>query len=243
MTKGKYGISLVAVAIVAFFLAFFGLLEALVLILAFALILEKDQWLSRQVFQAFYLRLAYVAAVTVIGWVFTAINALFGLFNAYRVISFFSGFHNVVNFLLQVGLFVLALIAVLRLAKGKDAGLPLISGLVDATFGLIKPKEKPVQTPPPAAPAGNAPYQAPYQQQSYTPAPAPQQAPASADSAQPAYREPAVSAAPPPKNEEKPAAPVAPPPAAAPVSDSWVCSCGKENKGNFCAGCGQRKPS
>lgn len=242
MTKGKYGISLVAVAIVAFFLAFFGLLEALVLILAFALILEKDQWLSRQVFQAFYLRLAYVAAVTVIGWVFTAINALFGLFNAYRVISFFSGFHNVVNFLLQVGLFVLALIAVLRLAKGKDAGLPLISGLVDTTFGLIKPKAKPAPAPapPPPAPASAAPYQAPYQQQSYTPpAPPPQQPPAPAASAQPAVREPAVPAAPLPITDEKPAAPAA----KAPATESWVCSCGKENKGNFCAGCGQRKPS
>lgn len=230
MTKGKYGLSLVAVAILAFVLAFFGLLEALILFLAFALILEKDQWLSRQVFQAFYLRLAYVVVLTVVGWVFTAINAFFGLFDAYRVINFFSGVHNVIRFLLHVGLFVLALIAVLRLAKGKEAGLPVISGLVDKTFGLIKAKAKaqPQQayTAQPAAP-----YQPPAAQAA-PPPPPPAPTPAPETPAQPVAPEPAQPA--------EPAKEPAPPPKPA---GTWTCSCGRENNGNFCMSCGKPRPT
>jgi hypothetical protein len=236
MTKGKYGLSLVAVAILSFVLAFFGLLEALILFLAFALILEKDQWLSRQVFQALYLRLAYVILSTVIGWAFTVINAFFGLFKAYRVINFFNSTQSVIQFLLYVGLFVMALIAVLRLAKGKDAGLPLIGTLVDKTFGIFTPKAKPqptYQAPPPQA----AQYQAPVQNaQAYQP-PAAQAAPPQSPPAAPAPQpEPA---APPPVEKSAPAE--TPP---APKADgSWSCSCGRDNNSNFCMSCGKPKPS
>jgi hypothetical protein len=234
MTKGKYGLSLVAVAILSFVLAFFGLLEALILFLAFALILEKDQWLSRQVFQALYLRLAYVILSTVIGWAFTVINAFFGLFKAYRVINFFNSTQSVIQFLLYVGLFAMALIAVLRLAKGKDAGLPLIGTLVDKTFGIITPKAKP-------QPAYQAPQAAPYQ------APAP--------NAQ-AYQPPAAQAAPPPPPPAAPAPqpePAAPPPVEKPApaetpsepkaDGTWTCSCGRDNNSNFCMSCGKPRPS
>lgn len=231
MTKGKYGLSLVAVAIIAFVLAFFGLLEALILFLAFALILEKDQWLSRQVFQAFYLRLAYVILTTVIGWVFTVINAFFGLFNAYRVINFFNSVQSVIQFLLYVGLFVMALIAVLRIAKGKDAGLPLIGTLVDKTFGIFTAKAKPQPQP-----AYQAPQAAPYQ------APAP--------NAQ-AYQPPVAPPPPPPSSAPEAAAPAeeaaAPQPEAAapaPKADgTWTCSCGRDNNSNFCMSCGKPRPS
>jgi hypothetical protein len=275
MTKGKYGLSMIAVAILAFVLAFFGFLEALILFLAFALILEKDQWLSRQVFQAFYLRLAYSVLLTVIGWFFTAINAFFGLFDAYRIINAFNGIHNVIRFLLHIGLFVMALVAVLKLAKGNDAGLPFISNLVDATFGLIKKKTKP-------QPQSQTAYQQPVTPAPSQPAAAPQQQP------QPQQTQEQVARQPQPRQEqEKPVQSVyAPPPQkptpAEPVSvqpekpeaapqpeeaeqlqepdegkqeetkapssepekpESWTCSCGRVNTGNFCMNCGKPRPS
>ena len=242
MTQGKYGLNLTAIAILGFVLAFFGLLEALILFLAYALILEKDQWLTRQVFQAFYLTLAYKVALTVVGWFFTAINAFFGLFDAYKVINFFTSVHSVIRFLLNIGLFVLALIAVLRLAKSKDANLPVLAGLTDKTMGLIKPKAKPQPQPapaaytappppPPAAPA--APPQAAYQPPTPPPPPAAPEAP-------PVVSEPQPEEASHP--EEQPVEEAAPP---APAADknSWFCTqCGKENQGNFCIGCGAPKP-
>ncbi|MDW7656533.1 MAG: hypothetical protein SCM11_05080 [Bacillota bacterium] len=245
MTKGKYGLSLVAIAILAFVLAFFGLLEALILFLAFALILEKDQWLSRQVFQAFYLRLAYVILLTVIDWIFKVINAFFGLFSAFRVINFFNSVQSIIQFLLYVGLFAMALIAVLRLAKGKDAGLPLISSLVDKTFGIIKPKAKPQAQPQQAyQPPQAAPYQAPvpsaqvYQPPAAQAAPPPP-APAPVEEAVP-QAAPAQEA-PPSKTAEETTPAEAPP---APKADgSWTCSCGRENNSNFCMSCGKPRQS
>lgn len=275
MTKGKYGLSMIAVAILAFVLAFFGFLEALILFLAFALILEKDQWLSRQVFQAFYLRLAYSVLLTVIGWFFTAINAFFGLFDAYRIVNVFSGIHSVIRFLLHVGLFVMALVAVLKLAKGKDAGLPFISNLVDATFGLIKKKTKPQPQPQtayqqpvtsvPSQPAA-APQQQPQPQQTQEPlaqqpqsqqaeekpvqsvyAPPPQK-PASAESAAAQPEKP--EEAPQPEEAQQPEKPETTPqeepkvPSQEPQKpETWTCSCGRVNNGNFCMNCGKPRPS
>ena len=119
MSQGKYGLNFSAIAIVTFVLAFFNLPATIVLFLAYAVLLEKDQWLSRQVFQAFYLNIAFIVATTVVGWLFTAINAFFGLFDAYAVINVFNSIHNVIRFLLNIALFVFALIAVLNIAKGK----------------------------------------------------------------------------------------------------------------------------
>ena len=262
MTKGKYGLSLPAVAILSFVLAFFGFLEVLVLFLAFALILEKDKWLSRQVLQAFYLRLAYGILQTVIGWVFTAFVSLFSLVKVYSAAAVLGSIQSVILFLLNIGLFVLALLAVLQLAKGKEVSLPFIAGLVDKTFGIFKPKPQaqpaapapaPIQPTPPAAPAP-----APIQ-----PAPPAAPAPAPVQPVPPAAPAPApvqpVPAADPAPVQPAPAAPVQAEPApaveeAAPVEqksqvetpsepDSWTCSCGRVNKGNFCMGCGKPRPS
>ncbi|MBP8989499.1 MAG: hypothetical protein KBG64_04680 [Clostridia bacterium] len=240
MTKGKYGLNLMAVAIFSFVLAFFGLLEALILVLAYALILEKDMWLSRQVFQALYLRVGYVIVTTVIGWIFTALNALFGLFDAYGVINFLASVHNVIRFILEVGLFVMALMAVLRLTQNKDAGLPLISKLVDATFGIGKKKEKQqaasYQAPPYSQPVYQPSAEPVYTQPVYQP---------SAEPAPPVQPEPSPVAAPEPQPEEplvekEEAMPETPPP----TGNIWYCAgCGNENTGNFCRFCGKPKPS
>lgn len=281
MTKGKYGLSLAAVAILSFVLAFFGFVEVLVLVLGFALVLEKDKWLSRQVMQAFYLRLAYSILLTVIGWVFTAFSSLFSLVKVYGAAAALSSVQSVISFLLYIGLFVLGLMAVLQLAKGKEANLPIISGLVDKSFGIFKPKAQapvapqpvpaaPVQQQTPPVPAPQAP--APAQQgAAATPPPAPVQAQEAAPAAPPApvtppapVQETAPPAPPVPVQEEPPTQPLpvqeapppappaeksqtppaqpAPPPQAPVAADGWTCSCGRDNKGNFCMSCGKPRP-
>lgn len=222
MTLGKFGLSLAAVAVLAFILGFFGFLEVLVLIVAFALILEKDPWLTRQTLQALFLRLAYSVALTVVGWVFTAFNALFGLFDAFKVMSVFGQIQSVINFLLYIGLFIFSLIAVLKLARGEDAALPLVGSLADATMGLIKKKTVPSPAPAPAP-------------VSYATAPTPVPPAASAAPTPVTY-----AAAPTPV---APAAPAVSAPAPAPAASAvWTCSCGRENNGNFCMSCGNPRP-
>lgn len=259
MTQGKFGLNLAAVAILAFVLAFFGFLEALVLFLAYALLIEKDQWLTRQVFQAFYLRLAYSVAITVIGWFFTALTSFFGLFNAFNAINVFNSIKNVINFLLYVGLFVFGLMAVLRLIKGQDDGLPILGGLADKTMGVFKARAAQPQaaypagytaaaqpqTPPPAqTPAAPAWQAKPDNTAAYQPpaAPVAPAAPAAPEvTAAPAAAPAAVAEAEPeavagPESAAQPAAP------AIRADGSWTCSCGKDNTGNFCVSCGSRRP-
>lgn len=231
MTQGKYGLNLAAVAILVFVLGFFGFFEAMVLVLAFAVILEKDPWLIRQALQALYLRIAYSVALTVVGWIFKGFRTLFGWFNAFKAVNAFGTAWDWVNSLLYIGLFALSVIAVLRLAKNKDAGVPVLGSLADATLGVFKPKPQPAPGYPPtyqqpAAPAYQAQPANPYQPPSPPVAPVPPPSAAAAP-----------AAAPTPVAE-----PAAPPPAAKP-SDLWTCACGRENNGNFCMSCGSRRSS
>ena len=55
MEKGKLGIRLSFYAVAAFILAFLGYSTVLALLAGFVLIVEKNEWASRQVIQAFFL--------------------------------------------------------------------------------------------------------------------------------------------------------------------------------------------
>ncbi|MEA4888185.1 MAG: hypothetical protein VB070_01780 [Clostridiaceae bacterium] len=246
MNLGKFGLSLSALAILAFIISFFsstqtiGALLVLVLFLAYAAILEKDQWLTRQVLQAIYLNLAYLVAYTVISWIMTAILALFAQFNAYQAVSSIDQIFSVLKFLLLVAYFVFSLLAVLKLAKNQDAGVPMVGPLVDKTLGIFRPQAAPAAPVQPVAPAYQAP--AAYQPQTaYQPQntpityPTPPAAPA-AESSAPA---PAAEAAP----VQVPAPVQAPVPVQAQAAPgTWICSCGHENNGNFCMVCGHPRP-
>ncbi len=70
MTKSIFGLKLSAIAILIFVICFFGSTEVLILLGAFALLLEKNRWLTKQAFQALYLKLSYIIALRAVGWVF-----------------------------------------------------------------------------------------------------------------------------------------------------------------------------
>jgi hypothetical protein len=283
MAKGKFGISLTALAILAFVMCFFDLTVVLVLLVAYAFLIEKDEWLTRQAFQALYLNIAYIAAITVVGWVFSFLITILNWVKAYGASAVLSEADNFIKFLLGIALFVCALLAVLRLLKDKNASLPVLGKLTDYTMGII---EKQAAPPPQAAPAFQTPapaqpQQAPYQSPAYVPqpsAPAPQvpaapviQIPPPAEPAPAPFGSPFQQAAPAPapvtvfqepapvpspwkpvvpapvaKAAEQPpvfsaaAEPAAPAeaPQTAPASGYWICSCGRENWGNFCVTCG-----
>jgi hypothetical protein len=271
MNKGKFGISLTALAILAFVLCFFDLTVVLVLLVAYAFLIEKDEWLTRQSFQALYLNIAYITALTVVGWIFSFFITILNWAKAYGASAVLGEAESFIKFLLGIALFVCALLAVLRILKDKDARLPVLGKLADYTMGII---EKPA-APPQAAPSFQAPapaqqpqlaYQspvnvqqpaAPVPQAPAAPAPAPVvspfqpaapapvtvfQSPAPAASAplQEAPPAPAIQPAEQPSAFSAAAEPAAPAEVqqAAPASGYWICSCGRENWGNFCVTCG-----
>lgn len=73
MKKGTFGIKLSFYAVLAFVLAFLGQTLLLGLLLGFVIVAEKDEWLTRQTMQAFFLTIA----VSVIQGALSLISKLF----------------------------------------------------------------------------------------------------------------------------------------------------------------------
>lgn len=161
MKKGNFGIKLSIIAALAF--AFVVIKQPLLVLLVagFAIVAEKDEWLTRQVLQAVLLYVLYSAASIVLGWVFTGLGSLFSFASLYGVNSVFITIGSGIDWLIYVGAIVFAIIAILNVLKGKDANIPIIAGMLDG-----KPKRK----APPARPMAPGPQGQPgYGQQQQAP--------------------------------------------------------------------------
>ena len=96
MEKGKLGIRLSVYAVLAFILAAFGLYLGIIGLLAVVLIVEKDEWASRQVLQALMLCLL----PSMIGAVFDVLGFMnwfgWGSYGSavYTISSIWSRFRN-----------------------------------------------------------------------------------------------------------------------------------------------------
>ena len=148
MEKSKLGIRLWVYAALAFVLAALGQTLLCGLLCGLAVVAEKNRWLNRQMIQAFALILASAAISTVLG-----------LLNPINSIPFvglvFSKIVSTVNSLIDLLVIVLAVVGILSVARGKDAGIPVLSGMAEK---LCEPEEAPAApvTPAAAAPAADA---------------------------------------------------------------------------------------
>lgn len=187
MKKGKFALSLAAIAVIAFAFVVLRQPLAVLLICGFALLAEKDEWLNRQTIQALLLMIVYYLADLVMGWIFGGLATFFGWVKLFKVASVMATIGSVVGTLLYLALVVFSVIAILKLLGGKDAGLPVISKIASGDF-VIKAKTvpaPPVQPqyaapPQPVVPpqpqyAAPQPAPAPVQQQYAAPIPAPMQ--------------------------------------------------------------------
>lgn len=183
MEKGKLGIRLSVYAVLAFILAAFGLYLGIIGLLAVVLLAEKDEWAGRQVLQALMLCLL----PSVVGIFFHVFDFMdwFGWASygsaVYTISSIWSRFNSVINWLVNIAVYVFALIGILNVSKGKEAGIPVFSSFANWAYGKIVVKAQPVYQQPV--------YQQPVYQQPVAPqapvqaaAPAPQ-APAQAANA------------------------------------------------------------
>ena len=247
MTQTVKDSRLIAFSILAYIFSFFSWQLPLILVVAYALAIAKDDVLSKQSLQALYLYIGYTIAVTAVGWGFTALTWFFSLVRAFGFVSFLASAQSVVMFLIGALLLLLVLIAILKLMKGEAPDLPLIGRLAELTLGIAKPKEKKSYAAPAAQTASQSQTQQPpaqaappahtHTQPSAQAEPPPAQKPPEAPST-PATPPPVQPTPPPaepeqPKEEDKPAQPEKP--------RTWTCSCGRENKGNFCVACGKPK--
>lgn len=162
MEKGKSGITLAFFAAISFIFAATGNSLALVLLAGFAILYEKNEWLTRQVLQA----LLVTIAVSVILLLHNIVFDLLSSFGADYTLSLkqiirgssdiYSVTYNGVSIILSLlsilitsvvryGAYVLYIIGFFKVVKGYDAKLPFFSGIADSAFGIVKVKPAPQQ--------------------------------------------------------------------------------------------------
>lgn len=134
MTKGKFGLSFSAIAVIAFGFAALRQPQSVLLVVGFALLAEKDEWLNRQAMQALLLTIAYYLAELVTGWLFGGLARFFGWVKLYGAVDAMSTVGSFVDGALYLALIVFSLLAVLRVIRGKDAGLPFIAKMAGGDF-------------------------------------------------------------------------------------------------------------
>ena len=141
MTKGKFGLSLAAIAVIAFGFAALRQPTSVLLVCGFALLAEKDEWLNRQAMQALLLTIAYYLTELVTGWIFGGLVRFFGWVKLYGAVSAMDTAGSFVGDVLYLALIVFSVLAVVRVLRGKDAGLPFIAKMAGGDFtGAVKPK-------------------------------------------------------------------------------------------------------
>lgn len=146
MNKGKLGINLHFYAVIAFIFAIFGWTTALCLLTGFVVLAEKDEWTSRQTLQA--LLLSVFADVVNIVDSYLGISRIYiSNWDGSEVIELINNmangvgtFFDVISTLFGWVCLVFAIIAIMNVAKGKDAKIPGISSMVNWGFGIVAPK-------------------------------------------------------------------------------------------------------
>jgi hypothetical protein len=134
MTKGKFGLSIAAVAVIAFGFCALRQPQSVLLVVGFALLAEKDEWLNRQAMQALLLTIAYYLAELVTGWIFGGLARFFGWMKLYGAAGAMGKVDSFVGDALYLALIVFSVLAVLRVLRGKDAGLPFIVRMAGGDF-------------------------------------------------------------------------------------------------------------
>ena len=132
MEKGKFGVVLAFYAVLAFVLAFLGQTLLCGLLLLFVIGAEKNEWVSKQVMQAFFLLLLS----SVISSVFGAFSSVF---SAIPILgSIIATIIRVVEGIISLALLVFEVLGIVNVCKGKDANVPVFSDLAGKAFGLVK---------------------------------------------------------------------------------------------------------
>lgn len=130
MKKGNTGINLYFFAAFAFILVLIGQTSLCGMLLGFVILAERDEWLTKQVIQAFGLTVctAFVGKILSSLSFFNSIPFIGPVF--YGVFGFISG---IVNLLFLI----LAIIAIVRVMKGTDAGIPLLQKFANWAYGTV----------------------------------------------------------------------------------------------------------
>jgi len=131
MEKGKFGISVNVIAVIAFAFVILRQPQSVLLVAGFALLAEKNEWLNKQVMQSLFLTITYYLLVLVSDWVFGGAARFFNSKDIYEAGGVMLKINSFITGVLFLALIVFCLIAILKVFKGQDAGLPCFSKILD----------------------------------------------------------------------------------------------------------------
>ncbi len=131
MRKDNFGICLNFYAVLGFVLALLGHTTLALLLLGFVIVVHKDQWLTMQVMQAFFLSI-------ISGVVSTLIGIISPIYAIPILGALISGFFGIVTSVISLIILVMAIMGIAKTAKEQDADLPLVKGFAQKAFGLVK---------------------------------------------------------------------------------------------------------
>lgn len=130
MRNDRFHICISFYAVLAFVFAILGQTLLCGLLLGFVIVMEKDEWLTKQVMQGFFLALAE-------GMINSAVNFV-SIFYAVPLLGVaVSGIVGFIHWILTLVLFILALVGINRVSKDTDARIPIAAKLANKAFGLV----------------------------------------------------------------------------------------------------------
>lgn len=131
MRKDNFGICFSFYAALGFVLALLGHTTLAFLLLGFVIVVQKDQWLTMQVMQAFFLSI--ISGI---------VSTIFGIFDPlYRVPvlgKILSAVFGAASSVVSLIILFLAIIGIARTAKEKDADIPLVKGFAQKAVDFVK---------------------------------------------------------------------------------------------------------
>lgn len=146
MRKDNFGICLSFYAVLAFVLAMLGYTTLVALLLGFVIVVHKDQWLSMQVMQAFFLSI-------ISGIVNIIIDIISPVYSIPILGTIISALFGAVTSIISLVILVFAIIGISKVAKEQDANIPVAKTFAEKAFGLVKnvtyTQSAPVQNPAP----------------------------------------------------------------------------------------------
>lgn len=147
MQKTKLGLSVTFVAALAYFFGLFSTIPA-VLLVAFVLLKEDDEWLKKMVVKALILVLVFWVAgslLTAINEVFSMLSVVVGWFGAGRV-SVPLNLTSLISYALDAVEILLMIVLGLQALKHESMPLGPIDGMVDSAMGVAKAAVAKVET-------------------------------------------------------------------------------------------------
>lgn len=131
MRKDNFGICIKFYAVLGFVLALLGHTTLALLLLGFVIVVHKDQWLTIQVMQAFFLSL-------ISGIVSAIIGIISPIYSIPVIGTLFSGIFGVITSVISLIILILAIVGILRTSKEQSADLPIVKGFAMKAFGFVE---------------------------------------------------------------------------------------------------------